>query len=123
MTIHIHVGANVPGYLPEGDVMCFDSVEGALDALKQELNDQQDFYSDQGADQPNPEEDGAWHDVWTNVENALTAIEENSADAAFVSEGRAAWIFSPPQGADMHHWAVTVEGDRQDCETFQDQEV
>jgi hypothetical protein len=144
MTIHIHVGANMPGYLPEGDVMCFDSVEGALDALRQEIKDQQDFYYE-GCEAASPEqqEKGSeccgWCDVAGDCEAALGAIADGDTAHVLTSERAAqfrklqedgqarpigiGWIFSPPEGADIHHWLTYIPGDRDDCEIAQEQDA
>lgn len=133
-TVHIHVGHNIPGYLPEGDVMCFDSVEGALEALRHEIKDQQDFYyeSCEGHCPDCAEfeacggsahgETCAWCDTATDCEAALSAMADSGPDRHFVAEGRASWVFSPPEGADIHHWALSIVTDRADCEIFADQD-
>jgi hypothetical protein len=130
--LHIHVGHNTPGYLPESDVMCFDSVSDALEALKHELRDQQEHYYElcEGHCPDCAEFEACgdpyecdWCDVATDVEAALSAIADSGPDAAFVSEGRAAWIFRTPEGPDVHHWALSITTDRDACEIAQDQEA
>lgn len=126
--MHIHVGANIPGYVPESDVACFDDVESALEYLRQEIRDQQDYYYE-GCSLYASEDtqafescECAWCDVAGDCEAALGAITDAAPEReAFVSEGRAAWIFSPPEGASMHHWAVSIETDRDSCEIAQEQ--
>lgn len=128
LAVHIHVGHNMPGYLPESEPMCFDNVADALQALHHEIKDQQDYYRE-GCEAETPEqaEKGSdcceWCSVAIDCEGALSEIADSGPDRHFVAEGRAAWIFSPPEGADMHHWAFAVIGDRDDCEIFQDQEA
>lgn len=127
-TVHIHVGANIPGYLPESDVFCCDSVSSALDALRDELKRQQDYYYECcEATSPEQQEKGSdcckWCSAALDVEGALSAIADSGPDMHFVSEGRAAWIFSPPEGADIHHWALSITTDRDSCEIFADQEA
>jgi hypothetical protein len=121
--VHIHVGHNVPGYLPESDIMCFDSVEGALEALRHEIKDQQDYYA-QGCEASNFVEDCecAWCSVALDCEAALSAIADGDAAHVLRTQDVAAWIFSPPEGADVHHWAIKVADLRDDCEIFADQE-
>jgi hypothetical protein len=139
--MHIHVGANIPGYLPESDVSCFDSVTDALDALSSDLSDQREFYYE-GCDGSgrcgghpglgdvteycdgscgNEKCECGWCDVASDVEAAKSAIRDSGPDEHFVAEGRAAWIFSPPEGADIHYWAVSIETDRDSCEIAQEQ--
>jgi hypothetical protein len=129
MTIHIHVGSNIPGYLPESDVTCFDSIEDALEALRHEIKDQQDYYYENCTMiSMGPEAleidscECAWCDVASDAEAALSAITDSGPDEHFVREGRASWIFSPPEGADIHHWAFAVVDDATNCEIFADQE-
>lgn len=45
-THHYHVGANIPGYLPEGDVLCFVDVDEAREALKSNLERASDALPD-----------------------------------------------------------------------------
>ena len=121
-TTHIHVGHNIPGHLPEtDDVACFDDLDWAMDHLRHELGDQRDYYYE-GCRYGNP--DGCecgWCSVGNDVEAALSAIADSGPDDHFVGEGRAAWIFSPPEGADMHHWALSITADRDACDIAQEQ--
>lgn len=128
MTLHIHVGHNVPGYLPESDVMCFDSVEGALEALRHEIKDQQDYYYENcEAETPEQQEKGSdcceWCRVALDCEAALSAIADGGAKFWIENKGSAYWCFSPPEGADMAHWATVLADPREDCEIFADQEA
>lgn len=125
--MHIHVGANVPGYLPESDVGCFGDLESAVEWLAHELKDQQDYYYEQcEAETPDQQEKGSdcckWCSVALDVEAALSAIADSGPDRGFVPEGRAGWIFRPPEGPDVYHWALLAEGDREDCEIYAEQE-
>lgn len=119
-TLHIHVGHNMPGYLPESDVMCFSEVDGALDALRHELKDRQDsYYEACWALEPHGDDDCAWHSVAMDAEAALSAIADG--DAAFrIQHGQRPHLFgirlSPPEGADLVFWAEEVAGDREACE-------
>lgn len=105
--------------------MCFDSATDALEALRHELKDQQDYYYE-GCEATSPEqtEKGSecceWCSVALDVESALSAIADSGPGEHSICEGRACWIFSPPHGADMHHWAVPVVGDRDACESNPD---
>lgn len=127
-TMHIHVGHNVPGYLPESDVLCFDNVEDALDALRHGLKDQQDYYWDncdtltlyQGSALEMCE--CAWCDVAGDCEAALSAIADGDAAWVFRTQDCVGWILSPPEGPDVYHWAVNVHESRQHCEIYADQE-
>lgn len=132
MDLHIHVGHNVPGYLPESDTMCFDSVEDALEALRHEIKDQQDYYFENcTAETPEQQEKGSdcceWCSVALNCEAALAAIADGDAEFYLTREseqyGRIGWIFTTPEGPDMHHWAARMDDLRNDCEIFADQEA
>jgi hypothetical protein len=128
--VHIHVGANVPGYLPESDVACFDNVTDALDYLRHGIKDQQDYYYENCEGHcPDCAEfeacgdpcECAWCSVASDCEAALSAIADGDTAYAFRRDGSAGWIFSPPEGADVHHWAIKVADIREDCEIFADQ--
>lgn len=126
---HIHVGSNMPGYIPERDVDCYGVVSSALESLKDEIKTQQDFYYE-GCEDSTPEGcECAWCSVAGDCEAAISAIGDNSGDAAawLERDGRVGWTFSPPVGADMSHWAVKEDGSQEDCltwqiQTWQDQE-
>lgn len=127
---HIHVGHNMPGYLPESDVMCFSEVDGALDALRHEIKDRQDSYYEACPDHLEypgngyPECD--WCSVAGDAEAALSAIADG--DAAFrIQHGQRPRLFgirlSPPEGPDLVFWAEAVTGDREACEIAQEQDA
>lgn len=125
--IHIHVGSNIPGYLPESDVGCFDDRESAIEFLKQELKGQQDYYYEQcEAETPEQQESGSdccgWCSVALDVEAALSTIADSGPDKGFILDGRAGWIFRPPEGPDVYHWAVSVPEDRESCEIAAEQD-
>lgn len=126
MTLHIHVGHNIPGYLPESDIMCFDSVEDALDALRHEIKDQQDYYYEQCT---GPYDDGTdpceceWCDSATDCEADLSAIADGDAAYAFNRDKGLSYSYEPPEGANIRHWMIEVADPRDDCETFADQDA
>jgi hypothetical protein len=127
LIMHIHVGHNIPGYLPESDVMCFDSIGGAVEALRHELKDQQDFYYEGclsvGIGGTDAADCGcAWCDVATDVEAALSRIADGDA-AYHANNGQGTvHVFSPPEGADVSHWLTFADGDRGACEIAQEQD-
>lgn len=125
-TVHIHVGHNIPGYLPESDVMCFDSVDDALDALRHEIKDQQDFYYEGcEAETPEQQEKGSeccgWCDAAGDCETALGAIADGDTKYHFLINCYTGIQFTPPEGADILHWMTEHRDDREDCEIFADQ--
>lgn len=126
--VHIHVGHNVPGYLPESDVLCLDSVEDALDALKWELQEQRDFYYEGcTAESPEQQEKGSdcceWCSVALDCEADLTAIADRDAAYAFNRDKGLSYSYEPPEGASIRHWMIEVSDPREDCEIFADQEA
>lgn len=113
--MHIHVGSNIPGCLPEGDVLCFSTVEDAVEALKHELKDQREYYWDQC-------EEGvmncgcAWCDVASDVEAALSRIADGDA-AHYARQGRGTLhLFSPPEGPNVVHWLTFQLVDQELCD-------
>lgn len=125
--VHIHVGANIPGYLPESDVLCFDSVEDALEALRHEIKDQQDYYYEGcTAETPEQQEKGSeccgWCDVAGDCEASLSHIADGDGAYTFGRHGYLGWIFTPPEGADITYWMISVRDIREDCEIYADQE-
>ena len=127
MGLHIHVGANIPGYLPESDVACFDSADDALDYLHHEIKDQQDYYYEScytthdGENADN--EPCEWCSVATDCEAAMSAIADGDAAYAFERNGYIGWVFSPPAGMDICYWVTKISDARDDCEIFVDQEA
>jgi hypothetical protein len=125
--MHIHVGHNMPGYLPESDVMCFSEISGALEALRHELKDQQDYYYEQcWTLEPHGDGDCEWHSVAMDVEAALAAITDG--DAAYcLTKGQTPRLFgirlSPSEGADMAYWAEVIPEDVESCEIHAEQEA
>ncbi|GAA1895139.1 hypothetical protein [Streptantibioticus ferralitis] len=122
--MHIHVGHNVPGYLPESDLVCFDDPGGALSMLRDEIKSQQDDYGEI-CGHFGTKEGCPWCDVVNDCEAAIAAIADG--DTAYTlqhpdSHGLITHIFRPPEGPDMAHWAQLVTGNRESCEIAQEQE-
>jgi hypothetical protein len=130
--VHIHVGHNIPGYLPESDIMCFDSVESALDALRHEIKDQQGYYYEQcdGHCDECAEFEAcgdpcacAWCDSATDCEADLSAIADGDAAYAFNRDRGLSYGYEPPEGPNIRHWMIEVADNRDDCEIFADQDA
>lgn len=123
---HLHVGVNMPGYLPEGDVYCAEDPDGALSALEDDLKDQQDFYwqgcEKYGTNEPTDDDHCEWCKVGAEVQKLMDLITDGTMRRDLDEHGRIGEIFTPPEGAPMHFWIVTGEGDRDDCETAKEQE-
>lgn len=120
---HIHVGHNVPGYLPESDVMCFDSVEDALKALRHEIKDQQEYYLGMCEDNMPEGCECAWCDVAGDCEAALSAIADGDAAWIFKNDRDVTYRFEPQEGPDMRYWLTEIHHcDRDACEIYAEQE-
>lgn len=103
-----HVGANVPGYLPETDAQCHDNASEAIDALASMID------SDLDATEP-----GEWpdEDFARAMVEGLSARGETHYDATFgidtygyhltVDTGRA---------LPTVYWVEAVDGDHTECE-------
>lgn len=122
--MHIHVGSNTPGCLPEGGVSCFSTVEDAVVMLKHELKDQQDCYwlqCEQDYYWLQCEEGVmncgcAWCDVASDVEAALVRIADGDT-AHYARQGQGTLhLFSPPEGPDVVHWLMFADGAQADCD-------
>lgn len=118
--LHVHVGANIPGYLPESDVGCFDDLDTAIEYLRHALKDQQDYYFEQcEATSPEQQEKGSdcceWCSVALDTEAALSAIADGDAESWIKTKNSAYWRFSPPEGPDVAHWLSTVDDNRETC--------
>lgn len=125
--LHIHVGANIPGYLPESDVGCFDDLDTAIEYLRHALKDQQDYYYEQckghcpdcaefeACGGSAHGESCAWCDAAADVEAALSAITDGDAMYWAETKNSAYWRFSPPEGPDVAHWLSTVDDNRETC--------
>ncbi len=114
--VHIHVGHNIPGYIPESDVMCFASVDNATWALRHEIADQQDFYYD-GCGNGAPEGcECDWCSVAGDCGAALSSIADGDASHRAENSLGTMFIFSPPSGPDIVHWLTFADGDPKDCE-------
>ena len=95
---HFHVGSNVPGYLPEGDVWCTDSVADAWRSFHDDLTRALDTIDD----------DGDFLDMDTR-RSTITEfdIESNGGTSFDVHDGRP---------LPVRYWVETAEGPRGECE-------
>lgn len=126
-TEHWHVGANMPGYLPESDIGCFAEIGDALSCLESDLNDQEDSYLQGCPDYGDPTVDASddhcdWCEVAAKVRKYIEGIEDGSLRKELADNGSVGEIFTPPEGAPLHYWIVTGEGYRHKCEIAQEQD-
>ncbi|MDT0307258.1 hypothetical protein RM780_09815 [Streptomyces sp. DSM 44917] len=106
--MHLHVGSNTPGYLPDSVPECFGDLASALDALRTELRFlQSDFYERCNGDCPDGSGEAcAWCEAAGAVEAALSAIADGDAARHLDQEPELGWTFRPPEGPDIHHWCA-----------------
>lgn len=97
---HYHVGHNIPGYLPEGDLYCTNDPANALDAWRTDVRNVLDSIEDDG--------DFLDHDT---KQNTVTVQDLLSGDMVTL---------------DIHpvrYWIETVREPLVECEIWQDQET
>lgn len=107
MTLHYHVGTNIPGYLPEGDVYAVEEWKNALSVWEEELDQQADTYSNEHLAQHHndgTEEDCLaggverceWFELVVQVEAAKQGEYEEGSEISTT--------FYTPEGPDMAVW-------------------
>ena len=107
MTLHYHVGTNIPGYLPEGDVYACPEWKDALNVWKEELDQQAETYDDEHFESHDNErltedcmaggeERCDWYELVVQVEaDKLGEYEEGSEIST---------TYHTPEGPDMAVW-------------------
>lgn len=137
---HFHVGSNMPGYLPESDVFCAETVQDAVEYLISELDRSQDLMSEnctaQSADDNlKGSECCAWCSEFYDIEKIkvsesdgdlqykiMRALEEHKAKNNKALSQVYSYLHTPPQGPDIVFW-ITVQIDVQDdCLIWLEQE-
>jgi hypothetical protein len=126
-TEHWHIGANMPGYLPESDVHCVADIVDALRIFESDLNDQEESYQEGCPDYGDPLVDESddhcgWCEVAAEVRKYVERIEDGSLRKELADNGSVGEVFTPPEGAPLHYWIVTGEGYRHKCEIAQEQD-
>jgi hypothetical protein len=108
VTLHYHVGTNIPGHLPEGDVYAVEDWQNALDVWKEELVRQAEwFHSGHLASHDNEEkqaddcESGGeerceWYELIMQVEADKQGEYEEGSEISIT--------FHTPEGPDMAVW-------------------
>ncbi|UGQ10528.1 hypothetical protein LO772_27335 [Yinghuangia sp. ASG 101] len=123
--MHIHVGYNMPGYLPDTEPMCFVDLDSAMDAFRHELKDRQGDYWEACLATATEDPEGgtcecAWCGVAGDAEAAISAIADGDAAYALKKASGAEpreWsvTLSPPEGPDVSVWAVILADDVEQC--------
>ncbi|MFE9833988.1 hypothetical protein ACFYP4_02395 [Streptomyces sp. NPDC005551] len=124
---HWHIGANMPGYLPESDVHCVDNIGDALGVLSSELDMQADDWAQNCPDIGDPLVDESddhcgWCEVAAKVREYDERTDSDSLREELKADGKVGVVFTPPEGAPLHYWIVTGEGYRHKCEIAQEQD-
>jgi len=112
---HIHVVANVPGFLPESDIYCVDSMDDAASAVKEELQ-KLGLDTQEGCDR-----DGCNICGWCRKGNAILATAQADTTSRLVRLelamfGVSAWNVEVPCSPGYVIEAVNAEGSRAKCE-------
>lgn len=100
---HYHIGSNIPGYLPEGDVACVEDWDTAQMLFRSRVGEYQDEWMDRHTEQHTSEADwndchagGAercdWYEVWVDAEADRT---ENATPHSKTV------IYTTPEGPDI----------------------
>lgn len=131
--MHIHVGSNIPGYLPENEPGCFDDLGSAIEYLRHELKDQQDYYYEcckghcpdcaecEACGGSAHGESCAWCDVARDVEAALASIADGDTRYHLTLHTWYGVQFNAPEGPDVLHFVTRLAEDRDACEIAQEQ--
>lgn len=114
---HIHVGANMPGYLPESDVLCFDNVQSAAEYLADELERAQGLMSEncsaENEEQQNKGSDCCeWCGEFWSIQTVLSGIRgvEHDVMHEYVRDNGYSYVHTPPAGAPVVHWMTNMAG-------------
>ena len=127
---HIHVGANMPGYLPESDVLCFDNVQSAAEYLADELERAQDLMDENcTAETPAQRERGSacceWCGEYWSIQTVLSGVRavEHDVMHSYVQNNGYSYVHTPPAGAPVVHWMTNMAGTGRltDCELWREQ--
>lgn len=123
---HFHVGHNIPGYLPESDVGCFDDLDNALEHLRSELNSQSDAWyenvDDRLADQGRADDD-PWGSVANDVYADAVKISDGDMKPHAIRDQGVSLMYVPPEGADLHYWLHFAEGPQDECELNEEDDL
>jgi hypothetical protein len=124
-SVHIHVGCNIPGYLPEGDIGCFDDIDAAAGYLAVRLKEIEDNYFEQcpnGTVQPGTDQN--CQDEWCDLAWDVYAdrLDDGPTWDRLRTEGAWSARYTTPEGPDLAVWATPDHGVREDCDIYQDQD-
>jgi hypothetical protein len=124
--VHIHVGANIPGYLPEGDIGCFEEIDAAANYLAIRLGEIEDDYFQHcpngTIDPDNPDQNCQceWCDLAWDV--YADRLHDSSTWHHVRTEGAWSACYTTPEGPNLAVWATPGHGAREECDIYQDQD-
>lgn len=125
---HYHTGHNMPGYLPESDVLSADSAQEILSLLKDELDRQQGSYYEQCENdtiKPGTEDqncDCEWCGIAADVHADMVSIHDGDMLFRLLSEGgNLNLYYTPPEGPMLVYW-VNVIDPEESCEAWPNNE-
>lgn len=114
---HIHVVANVPGFLPESDIYCVESADDAASAVKEELQ-KLGLDTQEGCDR-----DGCNVCGWCRKGNAILAKAQAETMGRLVKQelsmfGSSSWNVEVPCSPGYVIEAINIPGARTACEHY-----
>jgi hypothetical protein len=113
---HFHIGANMPGYLPESEVVCTDNLADAIEYFINELDWSQDQLHD--PDDYDADEYGRIESVKVSASDknlhrqAYRELECFKAGTDTLSN-LISFLHRPNQGTGIVHW-ISAHGDNRD---------
>lgn len=120
--MHVHVGWNTPGYLPEAEPLCFDDVHAGVEAFRHELRDcQAELWERCEAARQGGGCECAWCDAAADVEAALGAIADGDVVYVLASgptrTAERTWstVVRPPEGAGTCFWISVLTTPVDEC--------
>lgn len=124
---HYHTGHNMPGYLPESDVLSADSAQEILSLLKDELERQEDAYQENCQPQITDENVGTsehceWCSIALDVHADMVKIHDGDMLFRLLSEGgNLNLYYTPPEGPMLVYWVNVIEPE-ESCEVWPNNE-
>ena len=103
---HYHVGCNMVGYLPEGDIYCADNVQDAVEFFLSRLQDAQDECLDECGDSSCDDQMCEWCSLSREIHNIKSSAMDGTQDLhrRVLANGGYGYTYTPPEGADIHYW-------------------
>jgi hypothetical protein len=117
--MHLHVGCNIPGYLPESDIGCFDDIDAAAGYLAQELERIEESYfglCPNGTVKPGTDQNCEcdWCELAWDV--YADRLHDGPTWPRLRTEHAWSALYTTPEGPDLHVWAEPAEGPLASCE-------